>query len=572
MAQVDVARPLPVLLSPKECPIQTAELTSTGKPGVCTAKVDEEEGEEETSRKKDAQFWLIFLAMAVVSMLSALEASVIATALPTIVVALDGGSLYVWFVTAYLVASTAFLPLWGQLADIFGRKYMLLGAIVLFALGSAISGAAQTSAMLIVGRTVQGVGGGGILALVEIVVSDITTLRERGKFVGMIGSVWCLGTITGPVIGGACASSGRWRWIFFLNLPFCLAAFLLVLIFLRVNQPVRDIRRQLWQIDYCGTVLFCASLVSLQIALSWGGVTHSWSSFKTLLPLVCGLCGLVVFCLYESRVARPIVSPSLFNRTSTTGFVLTCVHGIVLYGFIYMFPVYLEGVRDTSAVRAGVLSFPSTFIIAPFAIVAGIVMAITGRYKWLNAMAFVTMALGLGLFVLVKYDSPAGFYIGFQILFAPGAGVLFTATLPAIQVALSPNQVAEATSVYSFFRNFGAILGLAITTAVFNLRMNTLTSALPADLHDVLKDGGAYSLASSQSLQRLGPYEVTVKVMYTDALRTIWIILCALSAVGGLIALCYREIPLRTVNESKYGLSGADAKGTGLEKDRTASV
>lgn len=219
-----------------------------------------------------------------------------------------------------------------------------------------------------------------------------------------------------------------------------------------------------------------------------------------------------------------------------------------------MLPIYFEAIQHSSPLRAGVQFFPTTFFVAPFAIIAGIIMTTTGTYKAMTIVAFAFISTGVGLFALLTPTSPTGYWIGFQLLFASGAGVLYSATLPAIQAALKSQQVASATATFSFFRNFGAVFGLAIPTAIFNSRIDNLSRDFPEAIQALLRHGGAYGLASSPLLRNLGQEMLPVQWLYAHALRTSFLTLTGFALLGFFVAFGYESIELRTVNETEYGI------------------
>ena len=524
--------------------------------------------------KRGLAFWLIFVVLSVVSLLSALEASAIGVALPRIVTDLTGERLYIWYVTAYLITAAAFMPIWGQLADVFGRRSTLMSSIILFALGSGLAGGARSSAMLIAARVIQGMGGAGQLTLTDIIISDIVPLRERGKFVGIIGGVWALGTVVGPLLGGALANAGQWRWIFYLNVPISMIALMLAFIYLRVQEQEGSITSKIKRLDYFGASLLIASLLSIQLALAKGGIDSPWQSWRTLVPLLVGFAGLGMFISWIILAHRmmilkfgPLLSPVLFrSKTANVGYLLTFLHGIIVYGFIYMIPVYFEGILNSSTLRTGVDLFPFTFVSAPFAIIGGAIVNATGNYKYVNIMSFAFLVLSIGLFQLLSSTCPDYYWIVFQILFGIGAGAMFVVSLSPIQAAVPSHDLAAATALYAFMRNFGAIWGLAINTAIFDYKINVLGTTLPDGIYAELQDGGAYAL-SALGYDIFGHEADSVKNVATMALQYCWWSLFAVAVAGLIGSFFYDNLELSTILESNYGMpeQGTNEKHIGSE-------
>ncbi|KAJ7718383.1 major facilitator superfamily protein [Mycena olivaceomarginata] len=269
---------------------------------------------------KSRAFWLSFVAIMAAEFLSALDLTAVGTALPTIAGALsDTEGDYIWVGSAYALSSTAFIPLSGNLADVFGRKSVMLASIAFFVLGSAIAGAAQNMPMMIAARVIQGTGGGGILTLTEIIIADLVPLAERGLYNGLVAIVWALASFSGPPIGGGLSQNGKsWRWLFYLNLPVGAIAFAMVFFFLSVRRPEGSTREKLAKVDWVGNAIVIAGTGLANVGLSWAGIRYAWSSVQVLAPLVIGLVLLVIFAIYEAKFAGlPAIPRDIVgNRTS----------------------------------------------------------------------------------------------------------------------------------------------------------------------------------------------------------------------------------------------------------------
>ncbi|KIO20425.1 hypothetical protein M407DRAFT_29949, partial [Tulasnella calospora MUT 4182] len=331
------------------------------------------------------QFWLIFVALMVTSFLSAIDLTSVSTALPTIVEDLNGTD-FAWVGSAFALGSTAILLLIGGLSQIFGRRPITIGSILLFALGSGICGGATNMAMLIAGRTIQGMGGGGILATSEIVVADMVPLRQRGAYMGAIGAIYAIASAIGPPIGGAFSQS-NWRWLFYMNLPLSAIALALVWFFLHLKVPQDDLRSKMQRMDWIGNILVIIGTTLTVIALSWAGAKYPWSSYQVLVPLVLGMAFVVGFFVYEAKVpVGPVVPWELVNnRTSFFGYATTFLHGIVATCIIYYLAVYLQGTLMQSPVKSGVSAFGLALTITPGAIACGATVSIFNIYRPQNA-------------------------------------------------------------------------------------------------------------------------------------------------------------------------------------------
>ena len=278
------------------------------------------------------------MSLSIASLLSALDVSVISTAMPSMINDLGSSYAYAWIANAYFLTMTAFQPLYGQTANIFGRRSLTLLAVLLFAIGSAIAGAAPNLGALIAGRAIKGIGGGGINILIEIVVADLVPLRERPKFISIIFTAYTIAVVLGPVIGGLLAQRVTWRWIFYLNLPVAGVALVLLAAVLRVQYTKDTMKNSLKRVDLAGNTLLITSVVSVLLALTWGGVDSPWSSWRTILPLVLGLLGIIAFLAIESTtlIPEPTMPMRIFsNRTSLGGFALTLIHAMLMYWVSY---------------------------------------------------------------------------------------------------------------------------------------------------------------------------------------------------------------------------------------------
>ncbi|GFN17093.1 hypothetical protein AtubIFM56815_004911 [Aspergillus tubingensis] len=527
------------------------------------------EAQPSSSSSRGWRFWLIIAGCAVTSLLTAVESTVTSTALPTISRDLNAGESYIWFVNAFFLSSTAFQPLYGQLADVWGRRWPLISAVAFFALGSGISGGASSSGMLIAGRTVQGVGLGGVNMLVDIVVCDLVPLRERGQIMALIFVVFAVGSSLGPFIGGAFTENVTWRWSFYISLPIAGAAIGLMLLFLQVKyQKNTTLVQKLKRIDWLGNGLLIASVVAILIALSFGGTTYSWSSWHVVVPLVLGLLGLLV--AFPAIQATPKLCPEptmplrLFaNRTSLAAFTLTFLHGMLLYWTIYFLPVYFQGVKSSSPIRSGVQLLPTVIVTVPAAIVAGVVLTKTGRYKPIQIAGFVFMALGMGLFSLLDKNSSTGAWTGFQLLAGIGSGFVITSTLPAAQAELAETDVAASTATWAFLRSLGSVWGVAIPAAIFNNQFASRVAAAGLDkdsrIAAILNSSGAYEQASGDFVSTF-PMDVQPAIIeaYTGAMQRVWQISVVFAGLGFIIAWLEKEVELRTTLESEFGLKEKD--------------
>ncbi|KAI0648785.1 iron permease [Trametes meyenii] len=503
--------------------------------------------------KRGFNFWMVFVSNLVIDMLSVIDMMAVSTALPTIVQHLNGTD-FIWAGSAYTIASTAIIPLVGDLVSGFGRKPVLLSFVLTFALGSAISGRAQSMNMLIAGRAIQGFGGGGCLAVTEIVYADLVPLPERGKFQGLIVSVWTIGCAIGPPIGGSLANSGAWRWLFFLNLPLCGIALVLSSLFLRVRAPTTSLRQKVKEMDLSGIAIIVGSTVSLSIAFTWGGLQFPWGSAHVLVPLVIGSFGILMFFVAERLWLKGRTVPSYFftSRTTLSGYAGTFFHGIVSLAAIFYLPVYFQAVQNASALGSGVDIFPLTLTIPFAAIFTGITVKAVDRYRPQNYIGWSIMLIGLGVITMVSDSASRAMYIGCQIPLGIGLGITWIATQFPILAPLPVSNNAHALAFFTFTRRFAQSWGIVIGGTILQ---NVLLKELPASYVQGLNRNVEIVYAIIPTIPTLQePLRGEVQRAFARATQLIWEIMLGITGVGFLTCLLMREEKLREALDGQWGL------------------
>ncbi|RDL35875.1 uncharacterized protein BP5553_06487 [Venustampulla echinocandica] len=525
-----------------------------------TGDIQPDNNESDPKSQRGIRFWCIILALCVSGILSALEGTVVSTALPTIVHELGGSGLYIWTVNGYFLTSMVFQPLYGQTANIFGRRWLMILAITLFIVGSAIGGASQSISMLIAGRVVQGTGGGGITVISNLIISDIVPLRERGAFMAIIFGTIIVGTGIGPFVGGIIVQNISWRWVFLINLPIGGLALLIVVAFLQVTyRKEATAMARIKRIDFLGNTIFIASLVAILLALTWAGSTYPWSSWRILVPLLLGFAGIGIFSIYESSrfCVEPTMPPHLFmNRTSVAAFILTFIQTAILYWVMYYMPVYFQGVRGSSPSRSGIQLFPTVLVMIPFAAIGGKLLAIFGKYRPFHFVGFSLIVTGLGCLTLLRSDSSTASWVCFQAIIAAGLGFVSSSTLPAVLAPLEERDVATATGTWGFLRGFAVIWGVTIPGAIFNNQFDHLSYRVsdPAT-RNLLTSGHAYEHATSTFVNSL-PDTIKGEIIsvYSDTLKLVWQVAIGVAGVGVLLVFMEKEIKLRTGLNTEFGM------------------
>jgi len=535
----------------------------------------------ETPRKWEPEegFWGSIFVTCVPLLLSALEGSITNTALPTISKDLNLGTKFSWVATAFLLASTILLPLYGQVADLWGRKYPMMVAVFVFGIGSAICGWAQQGEILIFGRVIQGLGSGGIDIFAELVFCDLVPLRKRGSYMAIKHVVFAVGMSLGPVLGGIFAE-WNWRWCFWVNLPLCGIAIAAIAFWLRLSSGSHHgetpILSRLRKIDIIGTFLLTGSVIFTLVALSTGGSPHPWVSPLILAPLIIGIIGLICVPFYEfSKFCHnPILPRHIFaNRTSVSAFTLTAIHGFLTYGVQFYLPPFFQAVLGSSPTKSGIQVLPTCLVIVVLAAVGGPLLSYTGRYRPIHQGGFAAMTIGFGLFTLLSADAKPPQWVTFQLLVAAGSGIVVSTMLPAVLVELPDRASAAAAGSWAFLRGLGSLFGVAIPGALFNARFAALMSTIDSEVaRSLLIDGQAYQRASADFLKKF-PYEVQKQIIrvFTDGLRAVWICFLVLAGVGFVITFLERQVKLRKELETDFGLAGKKESAAGTNQPMVES-
>ncbi|KAJ7644806.1 iron permease [Roridomyces roridus] len=511
------------------------------------------------SARKTRAFWLCFVAINASVFLSALDLAAVGTTLPTIAKALNDtrGTISGCVGTAYLLSSTAVIPLSGNLADVFGRKIIVLGSIAFFALGSALAGASQNMPMMIAARTIQGIGGGGILTLSEILVADLVPLAERGLYQGIVAITWAIAAYCGPSIGGALTLKGTkvWRWLFYLNLPISGIAFSLVFLYLSVNRPAGSTSEKMRRVDWTGNAIAVAGTTLAIIGLSWAGVRYRWDSAQVLAPLIVGIALLVVFAIYEAKV--PIGLPTVpgdivGNRTSLSALLSTSMHGIITMAMLYYLPVFFQACFGASTLRSAVDFLPGTLTVTPFGFGGGVAITVLKKYRAVNWVGWVFAIVGFGLFSTVRADSSVGKWVGYQIICSAGIGILFGAPMFPLLAPLPTNRAASALALFSFVRTFAQTWGLAIASTILQ---NRLTHKLPASFTALFPPKTEIAYAAIPVIRTLDePLRTEVQKAFGDSMAAIWQTMIGFAGLGLLFSLLMEEVPMNTSVDENYAL------------------
>lgn len=492
---------------------------------------------------------VVLLALMITMMLAMLDNMIVGTAMPTIVGELGGLEHLSWVVTAYTLATAASTPIWGKLGDMYGRKGAFMTSIVIFLIGSALSGMAQNMGELIGFRAIQGLGAGGLMVGVMAIIGDLIPPRERGKYQGMMAGVMALAMIGGPLVGGTITDNWGWRWSFYINLPLGVVALGLISAVLHLPK-----KRAKAGIDYLGVALLTIGITSIVLVTTWGGTEYAWTSARIMELIGIGVAALIGFVFWQTKAAEPIVPLHIFrSRNFTLMSVIGFITGFVMFGATLYLPLYQQSVQGASATNSGLLLLPMLGAMLVTSMVAGRVTTNTGRYKVFPVVG--TVLMGAGLYLLSTMDTGTSRFTSgvFMAVVGLGMGCLMQVTMLVAQNSVEMKDMGVASSSTTLFRTLGSSFGVAIMGALFNNRVQHVMAERAGGLGAKITEKSA--ALDAKSLAKL-PVEVRDAYQHAVSAGThSAFLLGAVVAVGALLAAVFvKEVALR-------GAGPAPAKG-----------
>ncbi|KPM37827.1 hypothetical protein AK830_g8737 [Neonectria ditissima] len=496
--------------------------------------------------------------------LSALEITIVSTALPTIAAHFASDSGYTWIGTSYVLAHTASTPSWGKFSDIWGRKPILLIANAIFFTGSLVCALVDDLAAFIAGRAVQGLGAAGMGTMVNILIGDMFSQRDRGLYYGLTSIVWAVASGIGPVLGGALTDEASWRWCFWINLPITAVVFIVLIFTLRLPSPQTPIWMGLKAIDWSGGVLVIGATLMLLLGLYLGGVYEPWNSAPVVCLIVFGIITGALFVLNEWKVAEyPVIPVHLFRSWSSTAAYGVCFfHAFVFMGVAYYLPLYFQAVLLASPLRSGTCLLPFILSITITAAVTGAYIQLTGKYLPAVHIGLIIMTLGTGLYIDMDLDRNWTKLIAFQVVSGIGVGMNFEGPLLAVQTVVPTQDVAAATTAMSFVRSIATAISVVIGGVLFQNEIKGKRRMLADGLgrETARLFDGASASAHVDIIKALPPdAQLIVRKAFFESLDKMWIMYTAFSGVGLLLGFFISAQHLSKEHEvARLGLDRTD--------------
>ncbi|BAE61735.1 unnamed protein product [Aspergillus oryzae RIB40] len=494
------------------------------------------------------QVLAIMVALCLSLFIAALDQTIVSTSLPTISSRLHSASGYTWVGGAYLLASAAAAPIWAKLSDIWGRKPILLVAVLWFMFSSIVCAAAVNMRMLIAGRALQGIAGGGLLQLVMIVVSDLFSVRSRSLYMGILEFMWTISGGLGPILGGVFSEYLSWRWNFWINLPICGLAFILLFFYLNVHNPKTRVTDGLKAIDWLGSLSIIGFTLMVLLGLNFGGETFAWNSPQVICLIVFGSLFSIIFFCGEKYVAKYPLMPlkMLKHRSNIAVSLVTLFHG--------------ASAKQASPMRSGLMVLPLVLAEGVFSGISGWLIHRTGKYAEQIWIGTVLLTLGTGLFIRLSPTSPLVELIIFQVIGGAGSAILFAPPLIALQAMVAQDDTASATAMLGFIRTIAMSVSIVVGGVVFQNSMAGERSRLEAAglMDEIVEElTGASAAASTEVIKTLNdPSKIrTVAGAFSSSLQNMWIMYTCMAGVAVLASAFIVNQPLSEEHtETRTGL------------------
>lgn len=539
---------------------------------------------------------LIMIGVVMAMLLSALDQTIVSTAMPQIVEQLHGLSHLSWVFTAYMLTSTITVPIYGKLSDIFGRRGFYIVGIVIFLIGSILSGLSQNMTQLILFRALQGIGGGSMMVNALATIGDMYPPAERGKWQGLMGGVFGLATIIGPLLGGWLTDNYSWRWIFYVNIPVGIVT--IAILAAVMPKVVHSVKKR--SIDFTGALLLAAGLVPLLLAFVWAGSQYAWGSWEIISLLCFAAAALFVFALVEQRVHEPILSLNLFkSRVFTVSVLATFLTTMGMFGAILYVTVFAQGVIGVSATNSGLILMPMMIGLILASVISGQIISRTGKYKVLTVVGVLISVIGMFLFSTLTATTTESGLVMRMVVIGVGLGATMPVFTITVQSAFGQDRMGEVTAGSQLFRGIGGTVGTAIlggimnsqlaarlvniqndpfvasmkqldpNSAVGNIDGNTVQGLLSTAGQTQIKAALAQAPQplQNQLLASFNHFLDSVKVAFSSSLDHVFIIATIIMAMALVVVFFLPEIKLRQTNQTGIEEAGLELEAELIQSD-----
>lgn len=531
-----------------------------------------------TPEQRNRIKWVLTSLMAAM-LLGSLDQTIFSTALPTIVGDLNGVDHMMWVITAFMLAESVMMPIYGKIGDLLGRKQLFIGALVVFLIGSILGAVANSMLMLIIGRAVQGIGGGGLMILSQAIIADVIPARERGRYMGVMGGVFGISAVVGPLLGGYFTEGPGWRWAFWINLPIGIIAIAITI--WKLDLPRR---KQKLEWDYLGTLFMIIATTALVMATTWGGNRYAWSSPEILTMIGVFIVATIILVLVELRAKNPLIPMSFFTKRNfwlptAAGFVM----GIAMFGVLAYLPTYMQMVHGLGATAAGYMMIPMMVGMMGTSIISGRRITATGKYRHYPVIGLALVIVATVLLHLLTVDTPLYVLGIYLFIFGVGLGLNMQVLVLVVQNTMPLQVVGSATAVNNFIRQIGSSIGSALVGGLF---VGNLKDLLPERLQEAMtklppeqaaamagQQGDANSITPELVAKLPGPIHDAYLSAYNDALTPVFLYLVPMLIVGLVLLLFIKHETLRTAtleSEAKEGTQAAESSRVLLHEELPA--
>ncbi|KAF1970326.1 MFS general substrate transporter [Bimuria novae-zelandiae CBS 107.79] len=511
------------------------------------------EEKEVSNWNKPWRFWLASLSLWLTVLLVTLDATGLAVAIPSMTTQLNGTTLEAfWASISFMLAVAVVQPIYVTVSDVLGRRIPLFVGMTLFSIGAVVFALARDMNTVIAGRVLQGLGGGGLDVLSEVIVTDMTTLKERPLWIGLLTIPMAIGTILGPITGALFSEYASWRWLGWYNMPFVGIAAPCAYFFLKLKPLEDSLMTKMRRLDWFGMGLFATGAVLFTLPLSWASAIYPWNSWQTLVPLIIGIAFLIGFGVWERYPAQPCIPHRIFgNTTAKVTLIGGFIHGAVIYGALLYLPLYFQAVFSQTPLQSAVSLLPICVFVVVLSGVAMLAIEHTRKYQWLIWAGWVFLAVGMGLTSLFNRNTSPAALAGFQIITGIGLGTLFA--VPTITMQASAPTVDDqglAAGILVSFRLFGGLVGMACGATAFTSTYGRAIAELddlPESL-DVLRDreNAVAFIPDLRKVMLSNDLMRPITDAYAGSFRTIWWVLAGFAVVGALVSLGMKELSLES--------------------------